>query len=207
MCDGAISLEAYLKDPLSVPVEGFASGAEACFRPFFSPFVSWDFDKWRAITASAARLTAEGWLQPFTLNRQNGFRPMAYMRDGDGIYLSRGLLLRRSAITVLSTYCHELSHVKLSQAEDYPAIKALQKEFKARYSQSPLCELASPIEVWAMVVSRRLMTAIAEQVGENRHKAKLSRLLCDLDGKIAYLEGEIRKLTYHDIPSHESSCE
>ncbi|MBQ7415954.1 MAG: hypothetical protein IJW14_02825 [Oscillospiraceae bacterium] len=191
-----ISLKRYVSAPASaVELEMFPQETAACFAPFFalrSELGPW---KWQAVTAARDALIEKRCLADFSVQLQWKRKTEAYMNDAGQVYLSAGLLATSSAMTVLSVYCHELAHIKLSQREDYPAIKALQREFKQHFKHHKQCELLSPIEFYAMLISRPLLSAMAENAHSDRQKKKLARLQEDLEQKIRLLEQQIVKLS------------
>lgn len=192
-------LRRYLLEPArAVEPEWFPPESASCFTPFFSPACIGPM-KWRAVKAAGAALVEKNCLSDFTVHLNRKLKTVAYMNDAGQVYLSAGLLLKSSALTVLSVYCHELAHIKLSQRSDYPALKSLQREFKRHFQGHKLCELLSPIEYYAMLVSRPLLADLARQANNSRRQEKLLRLTEDLDKKIRFLEEELSKLAHKTV--------
>lgn len=190
----SLSLANYVQAPLEADLEGFSPEAAACFDGFFSHWCRWGLLQWHAVTQTKKRLVDAGCIEDFSLRLLWRWATTAYMKDGGEMFLSLGLVFGRSAMTLLSVYAHELAHIKLSQRRDYPAIKALQREFKHRYHDHPMVELMSPIEVYAMLASRTLLRALAERAPNRRQRQKLTQLIQDLEEKLTLLEREIRRL-------------
>lgn len=189
----SFSLANYLQAPLAAELEGFPPEAAACFDDFFAAWCLCRFPQWDAVKQAKKRLVDTGCIEDFSLHLLRKCATTAYMKDGGKMYLSLGLVFGHSAMTLLSVYAHELAHILLSQREDYPAIKAMQRAFKQRYHDHPMVELMSPIEVYAMLLSRPLLYALAERANR-RHKRKLMQLIRDLEEKLTLLEREIRQL-------------
>lgn len=195
-----ISLSRYLSEPASaVDLAWFSPESAPCFAPFFSRWRGVGLLKWYAVTAARDALLEKRCLDSFSVHLCWKRKSMAYMNDAGQVYLSVGLLVKSSAVSVLSVYCHELSHIKLSQRADYPAIKALQREFKQRFKEHKLCELLSPIEFFAMLISRSLLESIADHTPNANQKVKLMRLKEDLEEKIRFLEQELSKLAEYYV--------
>ena len=147
MSTETISVSRYVQTPAEViALPRFSPEAAACFAPFLSGRCSMALLRWLAVTKTRRSLLKTNCLKPFSVHLLLKRKTEAYMHDDGRVFLSAGLLQTGSAMTVLSVYCHELSHIKLSQSGDYPMIKALQREFRQQFGQHKLCELLSPIE-------------------------------------------------------------
>lgn len=190
-----ICVAQYLRSPgAAVAQDGFSPEAAACFQPFLTPWCVLAPLRWLAVTATRRKLLKTNCLKPFTVHLLWKGKTQAYMHDDGRVFLSAGLLQTGSAMTVLSVYCHELSHIKLSQREDYPAIKALQREFNRQFSDHKLCQLLSPIEYYAMLLSRSALTQLVSREQNARQRQKLVLLQKDLEEKIQFLEQELENL-------------
>ena len=196
-----ISLSGYLSAPAeAVALSRFPAEAASCFVPFLSARFVPGLLKWSAVQTVRNALVDKGCVAPFSVHLLWKWETLAYMDDAGKVFLSAGLLHKSGLVPVLAVYCHELSHIKLSQQPDYPAIKALQREFKQRFQDHKLCELLSPIEYYAMRISQSLMAQIAEQTQHAGVKEKLLQAKADLDQKILLLDRELCKLAQNNVP-------
>lgn len=152
------------------------------------------FTKWAHLKKISSLLVASGAVGSLKLKLTPRLKAMAYMREGDAIYLSLGLILGRSALAVLSVYIHELAHVILSEREDYAELKALQREFTARFSDEALVERASPIEVYASILTVALLRAILPHAERESCKNRLEAMILEREEKLMMLEGELLRL-------------
>lgn len=150
--------------------------------------------KWCCLRSIRNTLVRQGIFQPFSLRLKWTWKSMAYMRDEGELYLSIGFLASRSAWNVLSVYVHELSHIWLSQQEDYPLLKTLQREFRSRYGTHTLCELMSPIEIYADLLAVAILSDMERHAEKGAYKQGLLRLVQDRQDKLKRLTDELSRL-------------
>ena len=126
-----LSVESYLSAPTELDVDFPDISAElsSALSQTVSRVSDFYFVKWAGFKRIRKIMIKDGVLKPFSLRLEKKLKPRAYMRDEGEVYLSFGLMASRSSLAALSVYLHELSHVYLSQMEDYPRLKELQKEF------------------------------------------------------------------------------
>lgn len=194
---GSFSLQQYLPECTIEPPQ-FPAEAAACFGPLLSGLCGTGLGKWIALRAVRRALIKKRCLGKFSLHLPIRREPLAYMNDAGKVYLSTGLLAKTSAMTVLSVYCHELSHILLSQQTCYPALKQLQRQFRQQFGGHQQWQLLSPIEYITMRICRTLLAEIA--AANPGHKRKLQPLTEDLDEKLSALEAALATLAQtHDI--------
>ena len=150
--------------------------------------------KWHRIKKIKRALIDEGILRDFSLNLEWKLKTQAYMKDGDGVYFTLGLMITRTPGALLPICLHELSHIWLSQREDYPALKAFQREFKKNFGEVVGCDLISPIEIYANLVTLRWLRSICECTEKKRLKASLQKTVDDRSEKLALLKDRISQL-------------
>lgn len=147
--------------------------------------------KWRRIKKIKQALTEDGVISDFSLKLTKELKPTAYMRDGVGMYLSLGLLISRSPLTLLSVYTHELAHLWLSEQPGYPTLKRVQREFREAYKDDKLAELMSPIEIYANTVARYITEHIPTK--NERQKRLLQGINTDRSKKIELMLTRIKE--------------
>jgi hypothetical protein len=152
------------------------------------------FIKWHLLKKITKKLVGIGALRPFELRLKPTLKPMAYMRDGGDIYISLGLLLTRSPWVTLSVYLHELSHLLISETDNYGALKELQRSFKDSFSSSPLCEAVSPIELYANSVTLSLLNFLCKMLSGVK-KRRLFNLISDREERISFAISKARELS------------
>lgn len=179
----------YVAHPTEVELNWFDRKAASCFAGFFSGSCRTGIMKWLAVRSVSKALVKKGYMESFGVHLKWTWKPMAFMNDAGHIYLSVGLLAKSSAVNVLSVYCHELSHIRLSQHRDYSDIKTLQRQFKQCYADHKLCELMSPIEIYTMLISEKLLRQITADTPHGD-------LADDLEQKIRMLDDQIRQLPH-----------
>ena len=123
-------------------------------------------------------------IKDFALHLDYSLAARAYMKDSGEMYISLGSILFKSSRVNLKVFCHELAHMWLSQQDFYPKLKVLNKEFKENYSSHPSCYLASPIELYAMVISYNMMDYVLHSLTLERVIKKWSVLVYDEARKI-----------------------
>lgn len=192
-----ITLEQYLQAPTERPPVEFPPQAAKCFSSFFAPWQRVSLFKWGAVTKSKDELIRLGCLEEFSLHRERTRKDRAYMKDSGDLYLSRGFLVRHSPLVVLSVFCHELAHIKLSQTPEYPEIKCLQRAFKIRFADERLCEVMSPIEMYAVEISLRLLKDLLTEASTPRQRRQLRRIIADIEKKESRLVEMIHQLQYN----------
>ncbi len=179
MNEKAFSLEEYLKSPLNVDfcfhidsVKVIRSLKKLVCRLYdFSPL------RWKLIKKTKRLLIDESVVNDFSLNLIPCLSLKSYMKDSGEMYISSGALLFRSSIVTLKVFCHELSHIWLSQQPFYPAIKSVNKEFKTKFNGCKDVVLASPVEVYAMKLSIGIMEQIADFLTKKSQKKRLKRII------------------------------
>ena len=134
-----------------------------------------------------------GVLSKAPLTVEPSLKPRAYMRDGDGIYISAGLILTRSPWVMLSVYLHEIAHLYLSEMEWYGNLKQVQREFFERYDKSTH-ERMSPIEIFAETITVSLLSALLSVCEGKRQKRRLSSVLERRKEKLSQLIEKIKSL-------------
>lgn len=135
-----------------------------CFKKFLPIYSNPFFIQWRNIKRAAKSLIKDGVLSHFPIHIIPSLKQKAYIIDGGGMYFSLGLLISHSSPITLTVFCHELSHMWLSQQEFYPELKQLNKDFLNRYKQEPTSHLISPIEFYATTLSVDIMDRIYDSL-------------------------------------------
>ncbi len=191
-----VSVESYIGDPLGagISLPRLSDVARGALVKLLSSPKAFPHILWGRMKMAKEALVSDGFLRDFPLRLRFGFKPVAYMRDGGEVCFTTGALLFRSSAVTLSVFCHELSHMYLSQRSFYPELKELQGEFLERFSSESGCELMSPIELYAMALSVDIMDNIAQSLVEGKHKDKLRLLIDSEREKITFLVSKIKKL-------------
>lgn len=191
-----LSVESYISAPTELDVDFPDISAElsSALSQTVSRVSDFYFVKWAGFKKIRKIMIKDGVLKPFSLRLEKKLKPRAYMRDEGEVYLSFGLMASRSSLAALSVYLHELSHVYLSQMEDYPRLKELQKEFRSRYGDNPLCEVMSPIEMYANILTIRLLREIEKNDSNEGHKKRLETIINNRHVKLEYLANELKAL-------------
>lgn len=179
MNEKAFSLEEYLKSPLDVEfsfhidsVKVIQSLKKLLFRLYdFSPL------RWKLIKKTRQLIIDEKVVDSFSLNLIPSLSLKSYMKDSGEMYISLGALLFRSSVVTLKVFCHELSHIWLSQQPFYPAIKRVNKEFKIKFKDYKDVVLASPVEVYAMKLSIGIMEQIADLLTKKSQKKRWKKII------------------------------
>ena len=133
--------------------------------------------RWYHIKKIRSILIEEEILKDFSVNITKSLKPVAYMKDSDGIYISLGALFFKSSMATFKVLCHELAHIWLSQQSFYSDLKRLNKEFKTKYSVSEKVYLSSPIELYAMVVSVELMKMIRASLTKDFEIKRINKFI------------------------------
>ena len=190
------TVEGYLTLPKTIGTELDAEFPEliSAQKKLLSRSCELTFGKWRSLKALGRVLVDKGVIKPFMHHLKWTLKPMAYMREADGIFISVGLILTRSPWTLMSVYLHEISHVWLSEREEYSSIKALQREFRKRFSDNKLCERMSPIELYSEMATVKFLRAIYNTTEKPRQRKRIGRLLSEREKRVELLLSEISKL-------------
>ena len=154
----------------------------------FAPF------RWRCLKKIRDVLVSEGKIRHFEIKLTSSLQPVAYMHDDGVIYISSGLLFRGSALATLGIFIHELCHIRLSQREDYPEIKALQKEFRANFRSHKQCELMSPIEIFANILTLKLLRKIEDEAENKLLKKRIAKVRDVKERAFSHLIKQIKNL-------------
>lgn len=174
----ASSVEQYLSAPFQATLtKELSPVALQRFEKLLTVRSRFYFTKIAYIKALIKTLVQEGVFQPFSFKTVKTFKKQAYMRDGDGLYISYGIFFKTTESIFFSVLCHELAHIWLSQREFYPALKTLNKAYLSRVSDAKTGELTSPIEVYARLFALHIIkqTASFIQNGKRKKKAETAR--------------------------------
>ena len=150
--------------------------------------------RWHYLKKIRNLMISEGKLSAFDLRMNFDLKPTAYMHDDGVVYISLGLLVRGSSLATLGIFIHELCHIKLSQSEAYDDIKALQKKFKAKFGSHKQCELMSPIEIFANILTIKLMGKIEETTENRLLKKRIAKLKKVKERAFLHLTKQIKEL-------------
>ena len=173
------NLQSYLKCPLSLKLSFPKISAKLCKKMQKLAFGWFDItlNRWYHIKEIRNVLIEDKILNEFSINLTKSLKTQAYMKDGDGIYFSLGALLFKSNMTTFKVLCHELAHTWLSNQSFYKELKILNKEFKKAYKNNENVYLASPIELYAMVVSVSLMEMVKNSLTKSKQIKRINKYI------------------------------
>ena len=180
-----ITLAGYLSDPDSfavmpdIPPEVLKS-IYKMLSPLYAPVCV----KIRMISEVRDTIVNEGITAHFDTKLLKTLKPTAYMRDGGGVYFSLGLLAMKSPLATLPVCLHEFSHIILSRMEGYSVLKALERQFRTEYGTHPECNIASPIELYADLMTEYILTRAYEGADSEKKRKCLLRALSQRQKKI-----------------------
>lgn len=186
MHEKAFSRENYLKAPLDVDFSFHIDSLRVIEALKKLLFRLYDFTplRWKLIKKIRNLLISEKVVSDFSLTLIPSLSVKTYMKDSGGMYISLGALLFRSSMVTLKVFCHELSHIWLSQQSCYPVIKVVNKEFKEKYKDCKDVVLASPVEVYAMKLSIGIMEQISDSLTKNSQKKRWKKIIVDEYSKL-----------------------
>ena len=190
------SLQNYLKCPLNIEFN-LNLNSQKIVKSLRKLAFRW-FDiglfRWYHIKEIRNILIEEEFLKEFSINLSYSLKAKAYMKDCGEIYISLGALLFKSNMTTFKVLCHEVAHIWLSQQPFYSSLKELNKEFKQKYYKIEKVYLASPIELYAMVISVELMKSLLPSLTKKNEITRLNKFI-DLEcAKILELSKLIQTL-------------
>ena len=179
------SLENYLKNCLENDFDfKISNNVVEIMKKMISRQFDNPINRWYYIKEIRKILINDKNVNEFSLHLENSLAAKAYMKDSGELYISLGSILFKSSRVNLKVFCHELAHIWLSQQPFYSELKELNKEFKQKYSHLKECYLASPIELYAMVISYELMNSVLNSLTKERTVKKWSRIVNDEAKKI-----------------------
>ncbi len=181
-----LSLQQYLKDPLKNEFDFNFDNEKSVeiMKKMASRIFDISIIRWYHIKRIRSILISEEVFRDFDIKLLKTFKQVAYMNDSGEIYISLGLLLFKSSMNNLKVLCHELSHIWLSQQSNYLELKTLNKEFKNKYNN----DLLSPIELYARVISLKMMNSILESLTSKGQKKRWNRYINYESAKIKELK-------------------
>ena len=171
------------------------SSIKKMLSPFYAP-ISLKMRKMREIRDA---MVADGVTDHFEIKLIKALKPVAYMRDGEDVYFSLGLLAMKSPLATLPVCLHELSHVILSRLDGYTDLKALQREFRASYGDDPDCELMSPIEFYADLIAFFILVKAYEASETKKEKKRLSRVIAHRNEKLLAARAALERIKQKNI--------
>ena len=155
--------------------------------------------KFRRIKDVKRALVKSGFFKDFKLRLLWRLKSLAYIEDFGRLTLSIGVLRSRTSPVVLSVLCHELGHMWLSQQDFYPTLKEVNRQFKERCADVGYCELLSPIELYAMDLSVKIMESVLSFAKDTEQKNRLFELIEQEKEKINLVKKEILKINENII--------
>lgn len=192
----ALTLQEYICNPLGVDFEIDLPDDLKDFLSLLKWYNQCAFGRAKCLKNIVSSL-CKGQFKPFKIEFLKTIKPLAYMHDKGVIYFSYGSLLNFSASTVLSVFCHELAHVWLSQREYYTELKELDRQFKDAFREKldgKTLTLASPVEVYAMLVSVQIMQKVLQKVDGAKKSKKLELRIAEEREKLDFLNRTIVRL-------------
>ena len=167
------TVEQYISSPFEVSLDlALSATVLKRFEKLLTVRSRFYFTKISQIKKLVKTLIQEDVFQPFSFKTLKTFQKKAYMRDGDGLYISYGIFFKTRETVFLSVLCHELAHIWLSQREFYPQLKILNKEYLDRFEKRQESALTSPIEVYARIVSLHIINQLALSIQHKKRKKK-----------------------------------
>ncbi len=137
-------------------------------------------------------LIEEEKLPPFRFRIARNFRREAYMLDRGEIVFSYGTFAL-SGEMIFTTFLHELSHIWLRFQPWYGELKALDREFRDRFSEEKDV-LLSPIEVYARIAAVRVMEALEKAGFREKEKGRLQLCIARETARRDALLGAVEQL-------------
>ena len=157
------------------------------------------FSKWKTLKRLTVFLLQTDSVDFYTINLDKSLKPRAYMNDDGRIFISIGLLLTRSITTLLSVYLHEFSHIYMSKQQNYSQLKILQREFRQGFSKFDNCEISSPIESFADVITLEFLRQLYSAIDNDKLKIKLLRLIKNREEKLCVIYNELNNYKINAI--------
>ena len=190
-----ITLSDYIASPERfMPRLSITDGVLRSIYKMLSPFYATVSRKMRMIREIRDAITRENITPNFDITLLWSLKPVAYMRDGGGVYFSLGFLLMKSPLATLPVCLHEFSHIILSRMDDYSVLKNVERRFRAEYGAHPECNIMSPIELYADLITENILAYAYDNAETEKMRKRLSRVISHRREKIFAAKDALSKL-------------
>ena len=105
------------------------------------------------------------------------FSKKAYMKDSGDLFLSIPFILSSNSANFIITLIHELSHLYLSNHNDYKKLLLIDKMFFEVYGKNNDTLLVSPVEYYADAIMINTLNKVCENSEDNKKKMLIMKTL------------------------------
>ena len=175
------SLAAYIAEPdATIPLPKLSTAFCRALVNMAKPLARLYCVRRSAVGRAVNALNADNDWGKVRFHTTTKFAVQAYMRDGDGIYMSYGAFARSDGASFVLMFCHELAHVWLSRLDGYDNLKTLDKAYRTTFAELPNAVDTSPIEYLAVCTCANILRAAADEAcGTNKKYSDMLRGIAD----------------------------
>ena len=197
-----ITLASYIESPERfAPIVELTKAVLPSIYKMLSPFYAPVSFKLRMMREIKDVMASEGITPNFDITLVKKLKPMAYMRDGGGVYFSLGLLLMKSPLATLPVCLHEISHIILSNMSGYSTLKNIERQFRTEYGALADCDIMSPIELYADLITEHMLCCAYENTETEKKRKRLFRVISHRKEKILAAKEALSRLAKNDNKS------